>query len=68
MHYKKHWKRTVSFVNKKLRKQTLASEKLNKIDQCLYQVVLFVVKKNQNSLKLRSEWIFGEISGQNFIM
>ena len=25
-------------------------------------------KKNQNSLKLRSEWIFGEISGQNFIM
>ena len=45
MHYKKHWKRTVSFANKKLRKQTLASEKLNKIDQCLYQVVLFVVKK-----------------------
>ena len=25
-------------------------------------------KKNQNSFKLRSEWIFGEISGQNFIM
>ena len=42
----------MSFVRKVLRKQTLVYEKLNKIDPCLYQVVLFVVRKNQGSLKV----------------
>ena len=30
------------------------SEKLNKIDRCFYQVVLFVVRKNQGSLKMKN--------------
>ena len=41
------------FVRKALRKQTLVSEKLNKVDPRLYQVVLFVIRKNQSSLKIK---------------
>ena len=29
-------------------------EKLNKIDQCFYQIVLFVVRKNQLLLKIKN--------------
>ena len=58
----------MSFVRKVLRKQTLVSEKLNKIDPCLYQVVLFVVRKNQGSLKIKkSVDYWGEIRDQNSI-
>ena len=43
----------MSFVKKILRKN-LMSENLNKIDQCLYQIVLFVVRKNKLSLKIKT--------------
>ena len=50
----KHWKRIVSFVKKVLRKQTLVLGTLNKIDQCLINYVLFVVRKAQVHYKSRS--------------
>ena len=43
----KQWKCVVSFVKNVLQKQTLVSKTLNKIDQCLYQIVLLVVRKAQ---------------------
>ena len=60
MYYKQHLKRIVAFVNKLLWKQTLLSEKENKIEQCFYQVVLFVVRKNQGLLKIKER---GDYSG-----
>ena len=43
----KQWKCVVSFVKNVLRKQTLVSKTLNKIDQSYYQIVLLVVRKAQ---------------------
>ena len=42
---KKRWKRIMSVVRKILRTKIQVSEKLNKIDQCFYQIVLFMGRK-----------------------
>ena len=51
---KKRWKRIMSVVRKILRTKIQVSEKLNKIDQCFYQIVLFMGRKNQGSLKIEN--------------
>ena len=57
----------MSLVRKVLRKQTLVSEKLNKKDPRLYQV-LFVVRKHQGPLKIKkSVDYWGEIRDENSI-
>ena len=50
-----------------LQTKILASEELNKIDQCLYKLVLFVAKTVKAYLKSRSEWIMDQIKHQNSI-
>ena len=51
---KKRWKRIMSVVRKILRTKIHVSGKLNKIDQCFYQIVLFMGRKNQGSLKIEN--------------
>ena len=41
--YIKQWTPIVSVVRKILQTNTLVSEELNKIDKCLYEIVLFVL-------------------------
>ena len=38
-----------------LRTKILVLKKLNKTDQCFYQIVLFVVRKNQGSSKIKKQ-------------
>ena len=65
--YKSQWRRIVSVVRKILWIKILGSDELNKIDLCLYQIVLFVVIKNQGSLNLRNKYVIEQIGNPNFI-
>ena len=51
----KQWKHIVSVLRKTLQTKILVSEGLNKKDQCSYQIVLFVSRKAQGSLKIKKE-------------
>ena len=42
----KQWKRIASIVKKILQTKIKVFKKLNKIDHCFYQIVLFVTRKN----------------------
>ena len=42
-----------SIVKKILQTKILVLEELDKIDQCMYQMVLFVVRKSEVSLKIK---------------
>ena len=44
----------LSVVRKILRPKILVSE-LNKINSCLYKIMLFVVRKNKGSLKIKKQ-------------
>ena len=44
----------LSVVRKILRIKILVSE-LNKINSCLYKIMLFVVRKNKGSLKIKKQ-------------
>ena len=44
----------MAVVRKIVQTKIQVSRKLNKIDQCFYQVVLYVVSKNQGSLKINN--------------
>ena len=50
----KQWKPLVSVVGKILQKKIRVFEKLNKTDQCFYQVVLFVARRNRLLLKIKN--------------
>ena len=56
----KNRKKPIASVGRKiLRTKILLSEELNKIDKCFYQAVLFVVRKNQGSLKIKKLAYYG---------
>ena len=63
--------RIVSVVRKILQANTLVSEELNKIDKCLYETVLFVIRKtsrfieNQEASKLLSNLGIRKYSNKN---
>ena len=42
----------VSVVRNIFRTKMVVSEEINKIEPCLYQIVLFVARKNQDVLKI----------------
>ena len=43
----------MSVIRKILRTKILVSEELNGIDECSYKIMLFLVRKNQGSLKIK---------------
>ena len=45
----------MSVVRKIVWTKILESKELNKIDECLYQIALFVVRKNQGSLEIKKQ-------------
>ena len=45
----------MSIVRKIQRTKILALDELNKTYQCLYQIMLFVVRKNQGLVKIRKQ-------------
>ena len=53
MYYIKTLENYYVICKKSTAKTNLVSGKLNKVDPRLYQVILFVVRKNQSSLKIK---------------
>ena len=53
----KQWKRILSVVKDILLTKIQVSEKLTEIDQCFYEIVLFLASKNQLLLKIKNSTI-----------